>query len=90
MRGAGCWCASFLEEDALHLLLKTTTYTSSFPSAPNPSLSTQNGALQDDFQVKTKAKALEPLTEFRVPYAGGAYLFNDGQHPTVVNTDSAL
>lgn len=65
MRGAGCWCASFLEEDSLHLLLKTTTYTTSFPSAPTTSLSTQNGALQDGLQVKTKTKALEPLTEFR-------------------------
>ena len=64
-RGVGCWFASFLEEDSLHLLLKTTTYTSSFPSAPTPSLSTQNGALQDGLQVKTKMKALGPVTEFR-------------------------
>ena len=89
MRGAGCWCTSFLEEDSLHLLLKITTYTSSFLSAPTPSLSTQNGALQDGLQVKTKMKALGPVTEASA-YAGGAYLFNDGQHPTVVNTDSAL
>ena len=90
VRGAGCWCASFLEEDSLHSLLKTTTYTTLFPSAPAPSLFTQNGALQDGLQVKTKTKPLGPVTEFRVPYAGGAYLFNDWQHPTVVNTDSTL
>ena len=65
VRRVGCWFASFLEEDSLHLFLKTTTYTSSFPSAPTPSLSTQNGALQDGLQVKTKMKSLGPVTEFR-------------------------